>query len=83
MINFQPRKWVEIEKEAIRETIRFFGGNKSRAARALGISVRTVNNKVHDYDLQDFVESVMTCPRCRRRFPKRVAQKVGAGQALS
>jgi DNA-binding NtrC family response regulator len=40
----------ELERIWILETLERVGWNKSKAARKLGISVRTIRNKLHDYD---------------------------------
>jgi DNA-binding NtrC family response regulator len=40
------RPLAEIEMAFIVETLRFCGGNKTHAANLLGISVRTVRNKL-------------------------------------
>ena len=39
-----------MEKEAILETLKQTGGNRTRTARILGISVRTLRNKLKEYD---------------------------------
>ncbi|MGH7947162.1 MAG: sigma-54-dependent transcriptional regulator [Opitutaceae bacterium] len=39
----------ELEKQAIRAALRHTGGNRTHAATALGISVRTLRNKLHEY----------------------------------
>ena len=39
----------ELEKQAIRAALRQTGGNRTQAASALGISVRTLRNKLHEY----------------------------------
>lgn len=41
---------AELERYAILETLRATGGSTSRAAEALGISVRTVQYRLHDYN---------------------------------
>jgi two-component system, NtrC family, response regulator len=40
---------ADLEKQAILEALQAHGGNRMRAARALGISVRTLRNKLHLY----------------------------------
>lgn len=46
----QPiRRLADVEREAIQAAIEQCDGNKSRAARALGISVRTIRNKTNHY----------------------------------
>lgn len=39
----------QIEKEAIVNTLNELGGNKVKAAEVLGISVKTIYNKLHEY----------------------------------
>ena len=43
----------ELEKETIRRALAARGGNRTQAARALGISVRTLRNKIQAYDLKN------------------------------
>jgi hypothetical protein len=43
------RPLAEIEREAILSALQSFAGNKSRTARALGISVRTLQNRLAEY----------------------------------
>lgn len=43
------RALAEIEREMIEGALSQFGGNKTHAAKALGISVRTIRNKLHSY----------------------------------
>jgi DNA-binding NtrC family response regulator len=40
----------EVEKELFNRTIAFTGGNKTRAAEILGVSLKTLYNKLHSYD---------------------------------
>ena len=40
---------ADAEKKLIFETLRVTGNNKSRAADMLGISIRTLRNKLHEY----------------------------------
>lgn len=39
-----------MEKEAIIETLKQTGGNRTQTAKILGISVRTLRNKLKEYD---------------------------------
>jgi two-component system response regulator FlrC len=39
-----------MEKEAILETLKQTGGNRTQTAKILGISVRTLRNKLKEYD---------------------------------
>jgi two-component system response regulator HydG len=41
---------AEIEKYAILETLKQTGGSTSKAAEILGISVRTIQYRLHDYN---------------------------------
>jgi len=41
----------DAEKELIRSTLGHTGGNKTRAAKILGISLKTMHNKVKKYGL--------------------------------
>ena len=42
----------QIEKRAIRETLRLTGGNREQAAKMLGIGERTLYRKLKDYGLR-------------------------------
>jgi transcriptional regulator with PAS, ATPase and Fis domain len=44
--DFDPRPLREVELEYIRRTVEHFGGNKSKAARVLGISRQTLRDKL-------------------------------------
>jgi DNA-binding NtrC family response regulator len=44
----------ELEKRAIARTLEYFSGNKALAARALGISERTLRNRVYRFNLHSF-----------------------------
>ncbi len=51
-----PVKYVEftlfdLEKKHIIDTLGYLSGNKTRAAKALGITVKTLYNKLHSYGL--------------------------------
>jgi DNA-binding NtrC family response regulator len=39
----------ELEKQAIRAALRQTNGNRTQAATALGISIRTLRNKLQEY----------------------------------
>jgi DNA-binding NtrC family response regulator len=43
----------ELEREAIARTLRLFGGHRLKAARALGISERSLYRKIKEYRLED------------------------------
>jgi DNA-binding NtrC family response regulator len=40
---------ADIERELILETLRRCQGNRTHAANILGISIRTLRNKLHEY----------------------------------
>lgn len=40
----------DVEKELILSTLNHMGGNRSRAAEILGISIRTLHNKIKEYE---------------------------------
>ncbi|MBL6458491.1 sigma-54-dependent Fis family transcriptional regulator [Belnapia sp. T6] len=46
------RKVEEVERDLILETLTHCLGNRTRAAEILGISIRTLRNKLHDYRAQ-------------------------------
>lgn len=41
----------QLERSHLERTLEFVGGNRTRAAEMLGISVRTMRNKIRQYDL--------------------------------
>jgi DNA-binding NtrC family response regulator len=47
----QVLKLDELEKQAIRAALRQTGGNRTQAAAELGISIRTLRNKLQEYRL--------------------------------
>lgn len=49
--DFEAQTLNELEKKHIIRTLEFLGGNKTRAAKALGITVKTLYNKLHSYGL--------------------------------
>ncbi len=51
-VRLRPGQSVwEVERELIRMTLDSCGGNRTQAARLLGISVRTLRNKLHEYGM--------------------------------
>jgi two-component system response regulator FlrC len=42
-----------MEKSLIFETLKEVNGNKTKASKILGISVRTMRNKLHEYKTAD------------------------------
>lgn len=50
---WQPgRTLEEIEKEVIKDAIRYFQGNKPKCAGSLGIAIRTLDNKLAKYEIE-------------------------------
>jgi Response regulator containing CheY-like receiver, AAA-type ATPase, and DNA-binding domains len=47
--NGQVLRLDELEKQAIRAALRQTGGNRTQAAAELGISIRTLRNKLQEY----------------------------------
>lgn len=43
----------QLEREAIENAMAFFGGNKTKVAASLGVSLRTIDNKLNLYKRQD------------------------------
>jgi len=46
------RPLAEVERELIIETLKACGGNRTRASGLLGISIRTMRNKIRQYNTQ-------------------------------
>ena len=40
----------QAERKIIEKVLRFYNGNKSATARSLGVSVKTIENKVKQYE---------------------------------
>jgi len=49
----ENRTLREVEKALIIETLNKMQGNRTKASQILGISVRTMRNKLHEYNLED------------------------------
>jgi len=49
--SFQEYTLFDLEKKHIIDTLDHLAGNKTRAAKALGITVKTLYNKLHSYGL--------------------------------
>ncbi len=48
---FDPEKSMnDYEKDILLRTLEYYGGNKSKAARQLGVSRLTLHNKIKEYE---------------------------------
>jgi DNA-binding NtrC family response regulator len=45
----RPLLWKDIERRAIEDALRMNGGNRTRAARQLGISLRTLQYRLKEW----------------------------------
>jgi Nif-specific regulatory protein len=52
-LSYQEFTLFDLEKKHIIDTLDHLSGNKTRAAKALGITVKTLYNKLHSYGLID------------------------------
>jgi two-component system response regulator FlrC len=48
-VNLSPITIDEMEKKLIEKTLNDKGGNRTHAAKSLGISIRTLRNKLNEY----------------------------------
>ena len=53
----------EVECELVLGTLRYYGGNRTRSARVLGISVRTLRNKINEYATKGIAVPEPSCAR--------------------
>jgi two-component system, response regulator FlrC len=49
LVDLVGRTVAEVERDLILETLRHCLGNRTRTAAVLGISIRTLRNKLNDY----------------------------------
>lgn len=67
-VTWQPGVTLaEIEKQIIFKALNFFGGNKTQAAIALGVSVKTLYNKLEQYETED-AEKASQIPETPQHF---------------
>jgi len=67
-LNWQPGMTLEsIEKAAILQAFRFYRGNKTTTANALGIAIRTLDNKLEKYEADGKEEERMINEQRRQR----------------
>jgi len=50
-----PTTLADMERHMILQTLHETGGNRTRAAEILGVSVRTIRNKINEYGLREAV----------------------------
>lgn len=53
VVSFEEMSLFDLEKKHIITTLDHLGGNKTKAAKSLGITVKTLYNKLHNYGLVD------------------------------
>ena len=56
---------AEVERGLVLQTLTRCAGNRTRAARILGISLRTLRNKIRRYRMEGF--AIAEPPRCAER----------------
>ncbi len=59
----RARRWTDLERYAILETLKSTGGSTSKAAEILGISVRTIQYRLHQYNAAPRSEVEVVRPR--------------------
>jgi DNA-binding NtrC family response regulator len=58
------RKLADVERDLILDTLAACGANRTRAARVLGISIRTLRNRLNEYAAAGVaVPGPARCPR--------------------
>jgi DNA-binding NtrC family response regulator len=70
LIGWQPGITLEqVEKQVIEKAYKFFQGNKTKTADALGIAVRTLDNKLAVYEGREpmLEEKAEEQPKKRKR----------------
>lgn len=53
--NTFPQKLADIEREHILNTLQYFNGNKSKTSTALGVTLKTLYNKLNKYELEGWI----------------------------
>ena len=49
----RPLLWRDIERQAIEDALRMNGGSRTLSAQQLGISLRTLQYRLKEYQLED------------------------------
>lgn len=57
----------EVERVYIEHALKCFSGNKTQAAKALGISLRGLRVKLHDLKLEKWIEPAAVQPRSNNK----------------
>ena len=55
--NFEIQTLDSLEKKIIFMTLQKLNGNKSKTAKALGITIKTLYNKLHHHGMDDFIKN--------------------------
>ncbi|MEI6079361.1 MAG: sigma-54 dependent transcriptional regulator [bacterium] len=50
-----PQKLSDIEREHILNTLQYFNGNKSKTSTALGVTLKTLYNKLNKYEIEGWI----------------------------
>jgi Nif-specific regulatory protein len=56
-VDYKEMTLCELEKMHICNTLDYLAGNKTKTAKALGITVKTLYNKLHTYGMIDLKEA--------------------------
>lgn len=84
MNNWQPGLTLdEMEKEAILSAIRFYEGNLTAAAESLGINIRTIHNKVDEYQERESLAEARREKQRRLDLEKQQALRGDFGSSAS
>lgn len=59
----------EVKKSALIKALKKSKGNKSEAARELGVCVRTMRNMCHQYNLKEFIYDACKSKNMRQDLP--------------
>ena len=65
----------EVYKEELKIRLNLFDGNKSRVALSLGVTIKTIYNKIVDYDLENYAK---VCQYHRPKFPDYVSEPLNS-----
>lgn len=68
---WQGQSLEELERQVIAAALERHPGNQAGAARELGISHKTLHNKIHKYDL------LVSTPAARQTAQESIAERIG------